>query len=108
MRVQVNWLAAPRNQRRGQKFFTCRRFNCALIWFEWVGWRDPHFASCLLAMSAIGTKRTKSRGRADLRHQAPAQIEIAVRSPTVPSPVKMAKCCPQLLRAMNICHAHDL
>ena len=61
MRVQVNWLAAPRNQRRGQKLFTCRRFNCALIWFEWVGWRDPHFASCLLAMSAIGTKRTKVR-----------------------------------------------
>ena len=53
MRVQVNWLAAPRNQRRGQKLFTSRRFNCALIWFEWVGWRDPHFASCLLAMSAI-------------------------------------------------------
>ena len=54
MRVQVNWLAAPRNQRRGQKLFTCRRFNCALIWFEWVGWRDPHFrVSRLLAMSAI-------------------------------------------------------
>ena len=65
MRVQVNWLAAPRNQRRGQKFFTFRRFNCALMWFEWVGWRDPHVArQCLqVALSGHAVRESNVRFR---------------------------------------------
>ena len=60
MPVQVNWLAAPRNQRRGQKLFTCRRFNCALIWFELVGRRDPHFAKRRIAEAEMEAAATRT------------------------------------------------
>jgi hypothetical protein len=60
MRVQVNWLAAPRNQRRGQKLFTCRRFNCALIWFELVGRRDPQFAKRRIAEAEMEAAATRT------------------------------------------------